>query len=283
MKWVGRRGSDNIEDRRMQAGVGRAAPIGIFGLLIILALGWFLGVDVSPFVNQDSLGGPQAEVRDLTEEDQREAEFVSVVLADTEELWTEILQSQAGVQYVPPQVVLYSQATGSPCGTASGATGPFYCPLDEKVYLDTAFFEQLSRQFGASGDFANAYVVAHEVGHRVQDVLGTLQQTDQIRRSSSPAKSNLISVMIELQADCYAGIWARYAHERLGTIEQGDLEEAMNAAAKIGDDTLQRNAGQRPMPDSFTHGSSEQRQRWFAQGYNTADMNQCNTFEANSL
>ena len=283
MKWRGRQGSDNIEDRRGQRGVVRTGQIGGVGLLVVLALGYFLGVDVTPLLNQGSVGDANTEVRELTEADQQSAEFVSVVMKDTETIWREIFETQLGTQYQPPKVVLFSQATNSPCGDASGATGPFYCPLDRMAYLDTEFFNQLSQQFGAGGDFAAAYVVAHEIAHHVQNLQGTLAQATAVRQRSSEEDSNRISVMIELQADCFSGVWARYANERLGTLEAGDIEEAMNAAQQIGDDTLQRAAGQRPMPDSFTHGSSEQRQRWFATGYESAKLEQCDTFSAADL
>ncbi len=283
MKWRGRQGSDNIEDRRGQRGVVRTGQIGGVGLLVILALGYFLGVDVTPFLNQGAVGSANTETRELTPEDQKAAEFVSVVLKDTETIWTEIFQTQLNKTYNPPKVVLFSEATASPCGDASGATGPFYCPVDQMAYLDTAFFTQLSQQFGAGGDFAAAYVVAHEIAHHVQDEIGYLKQASDVRARSNEADSNRISVMIELQADCFSGVWARYANERLGTLEPGDIEEAMNAAEKIGDDTLQRSAGQRPMPESFTHGTSEQRQRWFATGYDSAKLDQCDTYSADPL
>ncbi len=283
MKWRGRQGSDNIEDRRSTRGVARTGQIGGVGLLVILALGYFLGVDVTPFLNQGAVGNANTETRELTPEDQKAAEFVSVVLKDTETIWTEIFQTQLNKTYNPPKVVLFSQATDSPCGNASGATGPFYCPVDQMAYLDTAFFTQLSQQFGAGGDFAAAYVVAHEIAHHVQDEIGYLKQASDVRARSNEADSNRISVMIELQADCFSGVWARYANERLGTLEPGDIEEAMNAAEKIGDDTLQRSAGQRPMPESFTHGTSEQRQRWFATGYDSAKLDQCDTYSADPL
>ncbi len=283
MKWRGRQVSDNIEDRRGQRGVVRTGQIGGVGLLVILALGYFLGVDVTPFLNQGAVGSANTETRELTPEDQKAAEFVSVVLKDTETIWTEIFQTQLNKTYNPPKVVLFSEATASPCGDASGATGPFYCPVDQMAYLDTAFFTQLSQQFGAGGDFAAAYVVAHEIAHHVQDEIGYLKQASDVRARSNEADSNRISVMIELQADCFSGVWARYANERLGTLEPGDIEEAMNAAEKIGDDTLQRSAGQRPMPESFTHGTSEQRQRWFATGYDSAKLDQCDTYSADPL
>jgi len=280
MRWQGRRGSRNIEDRRRMGGGG--IKIGGLGLVIILIVGAVLGIDVRPLLNSGivNTSGTGGEV---TEADERAGEFVSVTLADTEEVWADIFQSQVGRAYDPVTLVLFKGATQSQCGGASAQTGPFYCPLDEKVYLDTDFFTTLEQRMGAGGDFAAAYVVAHEVAHHVQDELGILSQANAIRQRASPEQSNQISVRIELQADCYSGIWAHHAQENLGTLEQGDIAEAMNAAEQIGDDTLQRNAGQRPMPDSFTHGTSDQRQRWFAKGYETGEMRACDTFSANRL
>ncbi len=257
--------------------------IGGIGLIAVLLIGYFLGIDVTPLL-EGGVGQPQQDGPvELTEAEQAEGEFVSVVLNDTETVWSDIFRSQLGARYDPPVLVLYSQAFPSACGTASGATGPFFCPLDKKVYLDTAFFTTMRQRLGAGGDFAAAYVVAHEVAHYVQDQVGTLGKANAARQRMSEADSNAVSVMIELQADCYSGIWARYAKERLGTLEEGDIEEAMNAASQIGDDTLQRNAGQRPMPDSFTHGTSAQRQRWFAEGYRSGSLEACDTFGADRL
>jgi len=280
MKWRGRRGSRNIEDRR---GRGGKAGIGGIGLILILIVGYFLGVDVTPFLQQGGAGSSGNIGSISAEEEDEVAQFVSVVLADTESIWSRIFDEQLNRQYRPPVLVLFSGSTQSPCGGASGATGPFYCPADRKAYLDTSFFVTLSRQFGAGGDFAAAYVVAHEVAHHVQNELGILGEANQIRRQVSTAESNAISVRIELQADCYSGVWARYAAETLGTLERGDLAEALNAAKQIGDDTLQRASGRRPMPHTFTHGSSDQRQRWFATGYETGDMTRCDTFGTNQL
>lgn len=285
MKWRGRRGSKNVIDRRGQrSGVSRAGGVGglgIVGTLIVLAIGYFMGVDVRPFLSGD-VGPAGTEAQQSDAEDQA-GRFVSVVLADTETVWAEIFAKQVGSRYRPPELVLFSGATRSPCGGASGATGPFYCPADNRAYLDTSFFAVMKQRLGAGGDFAAAYVVAHEIAHHVQDELGILGKANQTRQRVSQVESNRISVMIELQADCFSGIWARYAQDRLGTIEPGDIEEAINAARRIGDDVLQASAGRRPMPHTFTHGSSEQRQRWFMQGYRTGDLNQCNTFGAQRL
>jgi predicted metalloprotease len=282
MKWRGREQSRNIEDRRRSGGAVQAGGIGGLGVLLVLVVGYFLGIDVTPLLQgagEQQVSAP----RELTAEDEAEAEFVSVVLKDTERVWGEVFQTQLNASYAPPTLVLFTQATQSPCGGASGATGPFYCPLDQKAYLDTDFFVTMHRQLGAGGDFAAAYVVAHEVAHHVQNQMGTLGEANRARQQMSEVDSNAVSVMIELQADCYSGIWARYVEERFGTLEENDIAEALNAAKQIGDDTLQRNAGQRPMPHTFTHGTSEQRQRWFAQGYRSGRMDQCDTFSAQQL
>ena len=296
MRWRGRRGSSNIEDRRGRGGGGRTvrigrggggtAKLGGFGLLIVLALGWFLGIDVTPFLGgggQYVQTGAPTQSRPISEAEQQEAQFVSVVLADTEEVWADIFARQVGRAYDEPTLVLYSGVTSSPCGGASGATGPFYCPADEKIYLDTGFFTTMERQLGAGGDFAAAYVVAHEAAHHVQQELGILGQANRIRAQVSEAESNAISVRIELQADCYSGIWARAAQARFGTLEPGDVEEAVNAARRIGDDHLAERAGRVPMPHTFTHGTSEQRARWFATGWETGSLEACDTFGTERL
>jgi predicted metalloprotease len=258
--------------------------MGIVGMLAVLAIGYFLGIDVSPLLQG---GGPVGSVQtsggQVTEADERAAKFVSVTLADTEEVWAEIFSKDVGQPYNPAKLVLFKGQTSSPCGGATGASGPFYCPADKKAYLDTEFFATLERRMGAGGDFAAAYVVAHEIAHHVQNELGILGKANTIRRQVSEGESNQISVRIELQADCLSGVWARYAEARFGSIEPGDLDEAINAAKQIGDDTLQRNAGRRPNPHSFTHGTSEQRQRWFAQGYKNPSIQSCDTFSTNNL
>lgn len=282
MRWRGRRGSRNIEDRRrspMRAGGG----LGIVGMLVVLGLGLFFGIDVTPFLQGQGGFPTQQATVELTEEDKEVGQFVSVTLADTEEIWAGIFDKQVGQPYDPAQLVLFKGVTPSPCGNASGATGPFYCPADEKVYLDTNFFTTLERQMGAGGDFAAAYVVAHEVAHHVQQELGILTQANQLRAQSSEVESNAISVRIELQADCYSGVWARQAQAQFGSLEPGDVAEAMNAAKQIGDDALQSGAGRVPQPHTFTHGTSEQRQRWFARGYETGDVRECDTFSARNL
>ncbi|WP_428542565.1 KPN_02809 family neutral zinc metallopeptidase [Profundibacter sp.] len=256
------------------------------GALIIVLIGAFMGVDVSSLLNNPAMSGGQIQNGgggELTEADKRAGEFVSVVLADTEDVWSNIFREQVGQPYHPVTLVLFKGATQSACGGANGATGPFYCPGDKKVFLDTAFFTTLSRQMGAKGDFASAYVVAHEVAHHVQDELGILGKANRIRQQVSKEQSNAISVRIELQADCYSGIWARHAKEQFGSVERGDIAEAMNAAKQIGDDTLQRNAGRRVMPHTFTHGTSEQRQRWFYTGYESGELATCDTFGTDNL
>lgn len=279
MKWQGRRGSSHIEDRRGRA--TGAAGIGGVGLLIVLAIGYFAGIDVTPLL--EGQGGFATESTELTEADRQAGEFVSVVLADTEEIWSDVFRDQLGARYQPVTLVLYKGVTQSACGGASGATGPFYCPGDGKIYLDTEFFTTMSRELGAGGDFAAAYVVAHEVAHHVQDELGILGQANALRAKASEVQSNAISVRIELQADCYSGIWARQVDEKLGALDHGDIREALNAARQIGDDTLQRNAGRVPMPHTFTHGTSEQRQSWFARGYDSGALDSCDTWSADSL
>jgi predicted metalloprotease len=280
MKWQGRRGSKNIEDRRGR--VSAAAPVGGLGIIAVVVIGYFLGIDLTPLLDQQSVPSGSA-TTELTDADRRAGEFVSVTLADTEEVWGEIFRREVGRPYTPATLVLFKGVTQSPCGGASGATGPFYCPVDKKAYLDTAFFTTLSQQLGAKGDFAAAYVVAHEIAHHVQDELGILGQTNTARQRASERDANAISVMVELQADCFSGIWARAVQQQFRTIEPGDLEEAVNAARRIGDDTLQRDAGRVPQPHTFTHGTSEQRSRWFATGYKTGDLQACDTFSADRL
>ena len=283
MRWRGRRGSSNIVDRR-RSGVGRAGGIGGIGIIAIVLIGWFLGIDLTPLLTGGGGAGLQTGgSTEITQADEEAAQFVSVTLADTEEVWAQIFRNQLGETYDPPQLVLFKGATRSACGGASAATGPFYCPPEEMAYLDTDFFVTLDRRLGAGGDFAAAYVIAHEVAHHVQNELGILGQVNAQRQRVSQSESNALSVRIELQADCFSGIWARAAEAKFGSLEPGDIEEAMNAAASIGDDTLQRNSGQVVRPHTFTHGTSEQRQRWFARGYQSGDLAACDTFGARQL
>ena len=280
MRLRGVRGSRNIEDRRSRGRVGRrAGGIGGVGLIVLLVIGYFTGMDVTPFLQGG--GAPVSQQsRPVSEADQRAAEFTSRVLATTEEVWGQIFPQQLGRTYDPPTLVLYSGVTQSPCGGASGATGPFYCPADKKAYLDTSFFVTMERQLGAGGDFAAAYVVAHEVAHYVQDQLGILGEVDRRRRLASQTEGNLLTVRLELQADCLSGVWARAVGSLM---ERGDLQEALNAARMIGDDHLARQAGRVPQPHTFTHGTSDQRERWFARGYDTGRMQECDTFSTNRL
>jgi predicted metalloprotease len=281
MEWRSQRRSTNIEDRRGTSRAGRAGATGGVGLIAVVVIGYFLGVDLTPLLDQQN--APQTQTREVSQSEREAGEFVSVVLAKTETIWQDIFQSALNEGYTAPVLVLYSQSTNSPCGGASGATGPFYCPGDRKIYLDTAFFDTMARDLGASGDFAMAYVVAHEVAHHVQNELGILAQANQIRQRSDEATSNAISVRIELQADCLSGIWAAKVQQQFGTIEKGDFAEALNAAKSIGDDTLQRSAGRRPMPHTFTHGTSAQRMDWFERGLKATSLDSCDTFGAAKL
>ncbi|MGE6741690.1 KPN_02809 family neutral zinc metallopeptidase [Allorhizobium pseudoryzae] len=298
MEWRGRRQSDNIEDRRGQSGGMRSGPgfripiggggrrgggIGIGGLVMILIVCAVLGINPLTLLSGGDLGfddgssgsqQQQSAPRSAADEEMRA--FVGTVLAETEDTWNRIFQ-QSGERYQEPTLVLFSGQTQSQCGFASAATGPFYCPGDRKVYLDTAFFRQLSGQFGASGDFAQAYVIAHEVGHHVQNLIGVLPKFNQMRRSMSEADANRMSVRVELQADCFAGVWGKTTQQR-GLLEQGDLEEALNAAQQIGDDTLQKRSQGYVVPESFNHGTSAQRMRWFRKGFSSGDMQACDTF-----
>ena len=286
MKWEGQRQSDNIEDRR-SGGAGRAAgKLGISTIVLGLIASYFLGIN--PMQAIQLVGGvqnkispatqTQGQVPDSNTQDAQTA-FVRTVVADTEDVWGKLFAAQ-GARYQQPILVLYSGATPTACGQGQAAMGPFYCPNDQKVYLDMNFFDTLSRQLGAPGEFARAYVVAHEVGHHVQNLLGVTERTDQARQRVSKVQGNAISVRVELQADCLAGVWAHHSQQGKGWLEQGDLEEALNAATKIGDDTLQKQAQGRVVPESFTHGSSVQRQRWFDTGLKHGSVRACDTFAA---
>ena len=284
MKWRGRRGSRNIEDRRRNGSrASRTGSVGGLGVLIIVVVGYFLGYDFTALLSQSNSQSVSTQSTEITPADERAAEFVSVTLADTEEVWAEIFRDQVGEPYNPPVLVLFKGATQSACGGASAATGPFYCPPEKKAFLDTSFFVTLENRLGAGGDFAAAYVVAHEIAHHVQNELGILGQVNRMRAQVNEEQSNALSVRVELQADCFSGIWARAVQQKFGSLERGDIEEAMNAARQIGDDTLQRNAGQHVQPHTFTHGTSEQRQRWFARGLQSGNMSDCDTFSATQL
>lgn len=297
MKWEGQRESDNVEDRRDEGSSsgrgGFGLPIGGRGIgigTIVLALvGW--GVfGINPLTTLEVLSGagqsPQLSTQTPAAvkppSGDQMAKFVSTVLADTEDVWTEIFRSN-GKTYPKPRLVLFREQTPTACGTGQSAMGPFYCPGDQKVYIDLSFYETLHRQLGAPGDFAQAYVIAHEVGHHVQNVLGISDRLDRMRGRVSQSQYNALSVRLELQADCFAGVWGHHAQSSRQILEQGDLEEAMNAAARIGDDALQGSRGGAVVPESFTHGSSAQRQRWFMTGFKTGNISQCDTFSAKDL
>jgi hypothetical protein len=289
MRWSEGRRSDNVEDRRgMGAPTMVAGGVGILGLLLALAVA-LLGGDPSVVLQQLSGGGGMGRdpvvlnrQRQPSPDQDKLADFVSVVLADTEDTWKEQFQRNGG-RYIPPKLVIFDGVVQSACGMAQGAMGPFYCPNDQKVYIDLDFYRQLRRQLGAPGDFAQAYVVAHEIGHHVQHQLGIDQQVQRLQQRVSKVQANQLSVRLELQADCLAGVWANKTATQRRTLEEGDIEEALNAAARIGDDTLQRQSTGRARPETFTHGSAAQRQRWFATGLKTGDMNRCDTFSSERL
>ena len=282
MKWEGNRQSDNVEDRR-----GDGAPmlggrsIGIGTIVVALIGGWVLGINPLTLLGVLSGGGSVVQAPAPPAHDTM-AQFVSTVLADTEDVWGPIFQ-QGGGAYREPRLVLFRGAVPTACGTGQAAMGPFYCPGDQKVYIDLSFYDQLKNQLGAPGDFAQAYVIAHEVGHHVQHLLGISGQVEQMRGRVSQVAYNRLSVKLELQADCLAGVWAHHADQQRQILEQGDIEEAMNAAAKIGDDALQRAQTGQVVPDSFTHGTSAQRQRWFRTGLQSGSVQACDTFSAASL
>ncbi len=285
MRWQSGRRSSNVEDRRGLS-VGRAT-LGGGGALLVLIVAMLLGADPRQLLDQlggvAGQGGPGVEQAVPTDPEQDVlADFVAVVLAETEDVWHEQF-ARIGRPYREPGLVLFTGRVESACGLASAAVGPFYCAGDEKVYIDLAFYDQLRRQFGAPGDFAQAYVVAHEVGHHVQNLLGTMQQVQEARARAGEADANELSVRLELQADFYAGVWAHHAQRTKGILEPGDIEEALDAASAIGDDRLQMEAQGRVVPDSFTHGTSAQRMRWFRLGYETGDVTRGDTFAAEAL
>ena len=289
MKWEGNRQSDNVEDRRDGGGGSMLGgrSIGIGTIVIALVGGWVLGINPLTILGLLSGGGGAPVVQQQTPAqgppaNDTMARFVSTVLADTEDVWGQIFR-QGGANYQQPRLVLFRGAIGTACGTGQSAMGPFYCPGDQKVYIDLSFYDQLKNQLGAPGDFAQAYVIAHEVGHHVQNLLGISGQVDQMRGRVSKVEYNKLSVKLELQADCFAGVWAHHADSQRQILEKGDVEEAMNAAAKIGDDALQKAQTGQVVPDSFTHGSSAQRQRWFKTGLQSGELKACDTFSAASL
>jgi len=277
MKWQGRQGSGNVEDRRGMS-TGKMAVGGGIGTIVIVLIVLLLGGDPSAILNNAEPVSQEQTTTSFSAEEQELAQFVSVVLKDTETVWAKIFE-QSGTTYRMPKLVLFSGQVQSACGYASAASGPFYCPGDEKVYIDLSFCNTLRTKLGAYGDFAIAYVIAHEVGHHVQNLLGILDEVNQQRSRMSETRANQLLVRLELQADFLAGLWAHY-EEGMGYLETGDIEEAMNAAAAVGDDTLQERYQGRVYPDSFTHGTSAQRKQWFANGYRTGDINQGDTFSA---
>ncbi|MEO7400227.1 MAG: neutral zinc metallopeptidase [Polaromonas sp.] len=294
MKWEGNRESDNVEDRRDDSGGGFGGggllggrSIGIGTIVVALLGGWIFGINPLTILGLLSGGAPPAQVQQQGQShrppaDDRMAAFVSTVLADTEDVWKDVF-AKAGATYREPHLVLFRGATQTACGQGQAAMGPFYCPADQKVYIDLGFYEILKSKLGAPGDFAQAYVIAHEVGHHVQNLLGISAKMEQMRGRVSKVEYNALSVKLELQADCFAGVWANHAQTARQILEQGDVEEAMTAAAKIGDDALQRSSGGAVVPESFTHGTSAQRQRWFDSGLKTGSIKACDTFSARNL
>jgi hypothetical protein len=288
MRWEGQEQSSNVEDRRSGGGGGGGfgfggRSIGIGTIVIALLGGWFFGINPLTIIGMLSGGGspvvqPSGPAQ-APPSDDKGAAFVSTVLRSTEDAWGQVFRENKA-QYQAPRLVLFRGATPTACGTGQSAMGPFYCPGDQKVYLDMDFFDTLSRQLGAPGDFARAYVVAHEVGHHVQNLMGLTDKVDSMRGRVSQAQQNGLSVRLELQADCFAGIWANKSQQAKNWLDQGDIESALNAAAKIGDDALQKRSQGYAVPDSFTHGSSAQRQRWFMQGLKTGSVQACDTFSA---
>lgn len=291
MRWEGNEQSDNVEDRR-EGGGGGGLPIGGRGIgigtiAVALIAGWVFGINPLTVLGLLSGGEPAPQVQQQGPAHKpppgdREAAFVSTVLKNTEVVWSELFRQNGG-SYAPARLVLFRGATPTACGTGQSAMGPFYCPGDQKVYIDLGFFDTLRNQLGAPGVFAQAYVIAHEIGHHVQDELGITGKVDQMRSRLSPAQNNAMSVRVELQADCLAGVWAHHSQQSKQWLDPGDIEAAMNAAQKIGDDALQRSAGRAVVPDSFTHGTSAQRQRWFGVGYKSGNMQDCDTFASKSL
>jgi predicted metalloprotease len=290
MRWGDLRRSGNVEDRRgMRMPGGRGGGLGIGAVLILGIVGYALGIDPRILISGAEMvaggGAPYSQQAEPGREgapDDETGQFVSSVLGSTEDVWSQIF-ADAGAQYRKPRLVLFTGATPSACGTGQAAMGPFYCPPDSQVYLDTSFFDDMARRFRAPGDFAQAYVIAHEVGHHVQNLLGILPKVNAERQRLPAAQSNALSVRVELQADCFAGVWAHHADQRYRVLEEGDVEEAMNAATAIGDDKLQQQSQGRVVPDSFTHGSSAQRVRWFQAGLESGRTTACDTFSAQQL
>lgn len=292
MRWEGDRQSDNVEDRRGDGGGGGGGgfgfggrSIGIGTLVVALVGGYFLGISPTTILSLLSGGGapPQQVSQPRTEPaNDRETQFVRTTLAYTEDAWSQLFTEQ-GAQYTPARLVLFEGRTDTACGTGQSATGPFYCPADSKVYIDLGFFRTMQERFGVEGEFAQAYVIAHEVGHHVQNLLGVSNKVHAAQQRASETQGNALSVRLELQADCFAGVWAKRTDQRAKILEQGDIATALNAASAIGDDALQKQSRGVVVPDSFTHGSSAQRVRWFQHGLDSGEVAACNTFDAKQL
>ena len=284
MRWQGRRESDNVEDRRGQSGSpmggggGFRLPSGKGGivLLIIVLVAGYYGVDLTGMLTGEPVSQQQTTQRSISPQDDEAAKFTKVILADTEDTWDAIFKDM-GRQYPQPKLVMYRGATRTACGTGQSVMGPFYCPADSTVYIDLSFYDEMRNKLGAGGDFAQGYVIAHEVGHHVQKLLGIESKVRQLQQNASQAEANRLSVKMELQADCFAGVWG-YNMQKQDYMETGDLQEALNAAEAIGDDRLQQQSQGRVVPDSFTHGTSQQRYTWFKRGFDSGDPAQCNTF-----
>ncbi len=278
MKWMGRRESDNMEDRRGMSGGKIAAGGGIIGL-IVLVVNMFISGDPSEVMNQVTSPQGQSQTEALTAKDEEEGKMVRVILADTEDTWAKIFADN-GMTYKPARLVLFRDAVETSCGNASSAAGPFYCPTDQTVYMDMSFFDELKSRFGAEGgDFAVAYVMAHEIGHHVQTLLGLSEKVRERQEGVSETEANRLSVALELQADFYAGVWTHYTDADKHFLEEGDIEEALSAAAAVGDDAIQKKVQGQVVPDSFTHGTSEQRMQWFLKGYKGGNIKDGNTFD----
>ncbi|NIX76729.1 KPN_02809 family neutral zinc metallopeptidase [Microvirga terricola] len=289
MRWDDFRTSDNVEDRRGLPIPGGAGGLGIGTIVVLGLLGWALGIDPRLLIGgaemlsrQGEQNYQQQQGKQGVPQDQM-GRFASAILGNTEDVWKDVLPTQTDRQYKPPKLVLFSGATRSGCGAAQSAMGPFYCPLDQTVYLDLSFFQDMKSKFDAGGDFAYAYVIAHEIGHHVQNQLGILPRVQQRQQEVGPTERNQLSVRVELMADCLAGVWANHSEQRWKSLEPGDIENAINAAQAIGDDRLQRQSQGRVVPDSFTHGSSAQRTRWLTTGLKSGSIQACDTFRASRL
>lgn len=301
MRWDDFRRSDNVEDRRGGDGGGggfrlptggRGGRLGIGTIVVLGLIGWALGIDPRLLITgAEMLSGGGSEYsapapqqsRGSGPPQDREGQFASAILGNTEDVWKGVLPEQVGVNYQAPRLVLFSGITRSGCGTAQSATGPFYCPLDRSVYIDLSFFREMSQRFNVRGDFAYAYVIAHEIGHHVENLLGILPKVQEAQRQASPAQANQLSVRVELMADCLAGVWASHSDAKYRSLEPGDVEAAMNAASAIGDDRLQKSSQGYVVPESFTHGSSEQRVRWFTTGLKSGKVEACNTMSGGRI